>query len=279
MKIAFRLFPLFLLAALSQQTLAAPEDVVARVNGAPILQIAVDRASAAAGNTPEARQAALERLIAEELLWQEAQRNKTDKHPEVNNAMEAARRLAAVNVLVRDRIKAVPPSEEQVRRHYEQVVAQLGPNEYRYSLIQNREENTVRAAAKELAEGADFATVARRASRAPSAARGGEQDWISFPLPPSAGRTQGLPLTLAEALARLKPGQISEPLLLDNGVWALLKLEAVRPTLVPPYEAIRSSLRLRLQQHASEAAATEYVGQLMKRSRIEIPGQTNTPQK
>lgn len=250
---------------------AAAGDVAARVNGVVISRSAVDEAGAAAGNTPQARQAALERLIGEELLWQEARRQKADRHPDVARAVDLARRRAAIGVLVRERLRPAPIDEAELRRQYDDIVAQLGPQEYRYSLLQNTDESAVRSAFGQLAAGEDFARLAATHSRAPSAARGGEQEWISFAQPPVAGRTNGLPLPLAEALTRLKPGQVSAPLVLEGGVWTLLRLDAIRPTLVPSYASVRESLRTRRQALASEIAAIEYVGQLIKRARIETP--------
>ena len=133
------------------------------------------------------------------------------------------------------------------------------------------DESAVRSASGHLAAGDDFARLAATYSRAPSAARGGEQEWISFAQPPVAGRADGLPLPLAAALTRLKPGQVSEPLALEGGVWTLLRLDAIRPTLVPSSASVREALRTRRQALASEIAAIEYVGQLIKRARIETP--------
>ena len=143
--------------------------------------------------------------------------------------------------------------------------------EYRYSLLQNADESAVRQAWHQVAAGANFAHLAAQYSRAPSAARGGEQEWISFAHPPLAGRTNGLPLPLAETLIRLEPGQVSEPLLLTAGVWALLRLDARRPTLVPSYASVREMLYARLQTQANERAASDYVSQLIQRARIEMP--------
>ncbi|HMV06976.1 MAG TPA: peptidylprolyl isomerase [Accumulibacter sp.] len=243
-------------------------EIPARVNGVVISRTAVDQAAADGAQAP---QTALERLIGEELLWQEARRQKADRHPEVGRAVEAARRRAAIGVLVRARLHPAAISESELRRQYDEIIAQLGPNEYRYSLLQNADESAVRQAWHQVAAGANFAHLAAQYSRAPSAARGGEQEWISFAHPPLAGRTNGLPLPLAETLIRLEPGQVSEPLLLTAGVWALLRLDARRPTLVPSYASVREMLYARLQTQANERAASDYVSQLIQRARIEMP--------
>ena len=43
--------------------------------------------------------------------------------------------------------------------------------------------------------------MARLYSGAPSAARGGALDWVSFKAPPTAGKTQGIPLAVAQTLS------------------------------------------------------------------------------
>ncbi len=267
-----------LLAALCLNVAAQSTDpLVARVNGSPIPRSALDRAieqakAAGRADTPELRRELVERLVADELLWQEARKAGHGRAPEVAAAAEAARRHATVERYLKAAVKVAEPTEADIRRRYDAIVASLGPQEYRLSLIQVPQEAAARAAAEEIAGGADFAAVARRISRAPSAARGGELDWMSFPLPPVQGRTSGLPLPVAEAVTRLDPGGTSPPIALEGG-WALVRLDARRPTLVPPYEQARSWLRQALLAQAAQAASRDFVAGLMERARIEFPAQ------
>ena len=265
-----------LLAALCLNAAAQSTDPpVARVNGSPIPRSALDRAleqaqAAGQADTPELRRELVERLVADELLWQEARKAGHGRAAEVAAAAEAARRHAAVERYLKAAVKVAEPTEADIRSRYDAIVASLGPQEYRLSLIQVPDEAAVRAAAEEIADGADFAAVARRVSRAPSAARGGELDWVSFPLPPTAGHTNGLPLPVAQAVAKLALGGVSPPLALEGGGWALVRLDARRPTLIPPYEQVRATLRQALLVQAAAAASRGFVADLMKRARIEF---------
>ncbi|MFZ5463541.1 MAG: peptidylprolyl isomerase, partial [Pseudomonadota bacterium] len=263
-----------LLAALCLNAAAqSTESPMARVNGRPIPRSALDRAieqakAAGQADTSELRQELVERLVADELLWQEARKAGHGRAPEVAAAAEAARRQAAVERYLKAAVRVAEPTEADIRRRYDAIVASLGPREYRLSLIQAPHEAVVRAAAEEISGGADFAAVARRVSRAPSAARGGELDWLSFPLPPTAGRTNGLPLPVAQAVAKLAMGEVSPPIPLEGGGWALVRLDARRPTLIPPYEQVRATLRQALLAQATAAASRDFVAELMKRARI-----------
>lgn len=271
-------------AAPKPQTVAtqpADDAVVARINGAPITESAVRRAlevqpavSGTASPTPSElaamRQAATGRLIAEELLWQEARKNKLDRHPMIEANLAAARRQAAIELYVRERLKVTPPSEDAITQRYRQIVDALGPREYRISLIQNPDETQIREGLRELRGGAEFAAVARKVSQAASAARGGELDWISFPLPATEGRTQGLPLAVARSLAEMTPGQISEPIRLAD-TWVLVRLDAARTTLVPAYDQVRDSLRSALLLQETERASRALVAELLSHAKLEKP--------
>ena len=64
----------------------------------------------------------------------------------------------------------------------------------------------------QIQQGAPFAPVARQFSKAPSAANGGDMGWVS------AAELQG---ELAAALAQMRPGQLSEPIPVNDGVYVL----------------------------------------------------------
>lgn len=126
----------------------------------------------------------------------------------------------------------------------------------------------MRDAAQRLAGGADFAAEARRLSKVPSAQHGGELTWLSFPVPLVAGRTNGLPLAVAQAILALKPGALSAPLAVDNS-WALVRLDAERPTQVPDYASTKPLLIQAAQLQAAAADGRDLALRLIKNAKIE----------
>jgi peptidyl-prolyl cis-trans isomerase SurA len=99
-----------------------------------------------------------------------------------------------------------------------------------------------RSLQQQLAQGAPFQGVARQFSAAPSAANGGDAGWmVSGDIPPA----------LEQALAQLRPGQMSAPIPVNGGVYILMlrdKRTGVGATLVNLKQAA-----LRLPADASPA--------------------------
>lgn len=251
---------------------AAPPLAV--VNGVEVPAAVLDAALAQAQGrgvtvTDEVRRQVRDQVLAEELMWQRAQAAGLDRSPGVQAAVERARRQAAIEAYVATQVKPVVPTERAIRARYDDIVARLGAHEYRLSLIQTPDEAALREAAAQLAKGAEFSTVARRSSRVPSAARGGELDWISFRQPVRDGDTNGLPTPIAQAVLTLAPGQISAPIALGES-WALVRLDAVRPTLVPEYGAVRAQLSGTLAVQDVEAQSKALVIELLRNAQIRI---------
>lgn len=65
----------------------------------------------------------------------------------------------------------------------------------------------------QMQQGAPFQAVARQFSSAPSAARGGDAGWLI------AGEIK--PTVLEQALQQMRPGQLSNPIPTEDGVWLL----------------------------------------------------------
>lgn len=259
---------------------AAEKPFIAKVNGVPISTSALDYAVAEAKatgkpDTPETKAALIEGLIAEELLWQEAKKQNLHTNAESATAAEAARRRSAIVQYLRQNVKPTEANEAAAKRLYDKLLAGLGPQEYHLSVIQTLDEATIRDTAHRLSIGADFASEARRISRAPSAPNGGDIGWLSFPLPPAEGKTGSLPLPVAQAIAALKPGEISRPLPVP-GAWVLLRLHAQRATVIPDYTQAAPALRKAATAKGAEEAGRALGEKLLRNARIELPQQAQS---
>ncbi len=261
-----------LVLALSVEAVDA--TYVAKVNGNVIPVSALDQALAearAAGGpeTPELRTLLIERLIADELFWQKAAKLKLQNTAAASAAAERARRQSAIAQYLLREAKPAVPQEAELRATYERTVARLGPREYRISLIQTTSEASLREVAARLAKGADFATEAHRVSEVASAEKGGTIGWVSFPVPPVPGRTNGLPLVVAQAIVGLKPGAISTPLAFGDS-FALVRLDDERATQTPSFEASKASLVHAAQLQAIAAAGRDLALRLTRDARIKL---------
>jgi foldase protein PrsA len=139
-----------------------------------------------------------------------------------------------------------PISEDQLREEYERT---FGPR----MLVRHIQVPTPAEATRltqKLADGADFAELARQFSaNTGSAPKGGM-------LEPFSADDEAVPLNFREAAARLSPGQVSAAVRV--GEWYhLLKLEPMPPTEYPPIEDVRAQLEDRIRQRKSQARMQE----------------------
>lgn len=192
----------------------------------------------------------------EAVLWRRAQTAGDDRSQAVTTAVGEARRRAAIEAYVARQITPVEPTDDALRARYHDVLTGLGNEEYRPRILLQRDRAVIDEALRQLATGADFAALARVHSLAPSAPRGGDLGWVSFPLPVREGRTQGLPREVATQLTRLVAGEVGDPIRLGDA-WLLMKLEDRRKVDVPDFERARPVLRrlMLLEQMQQKAGA------------------------
>ncbi|WP_081068167.1 peptidyl-prolyl cis-trans isomerase [Burkholderia anthina] len=250
---------------------AMPADAIASVNGVPIPQAQVDEAVRAskAPDTPALRAALKNQLIARELFRQAALKQHYDTKPEVVAAVEQAKALAMTQAYLRDQIKPAPVTDADVKARYDAVVATLGENEYKPSVIAVNDADTARQILARLKKGEDFGGLARQFSKGPAAAQGGALNWISFKTPIEAGHTQNWPQPLAEALVKLPQGGMTrEPVQVGDAYW-IVRADDKRPTQVPPFDQAKDTLRQQLEQVAMEKATAQVVADLIRNARIQ----------
>lgn len=253
---------------------AKAEPPLAVVNDVVIQRAELDAAieasrRAGAEMTPALSASLRDRIVAEALVWQGAQAAGFDSPALTGGSVERARRMAAIEAYVASRIQVIEPTEDALRARFDDIVGRLGPREFRISLIQTPDEAALRAAASRIARGSDFAHEARTSSRVPSAARGGELGWVTFPPPARQGLTNGVPLAIAESIGDLQPGQTSPPIRVGES-WALVRVDAVRDTLVPDYHSVRSSLRKAFHMESMQAQSRQLIVDLMRHARVRV---------
>ncbi|WP_446901137.1 peptidyl-prolyl cis-trans isomerase [Burkholderia sp. YIM B11467] len=259
-----------LAGALSGAAHAQTAATVATVNGAPITQADVDAMLRASGqpDSPQIRDAIKQQLITRVLIQQAAEKANYADKPEVKAAMQQAKASAEVQLYVRDNLKPEPVTDAQVKARYDELVAALGKNEYKPRLIVVKDPATAATVLSELKSGKSFDGLARQYSMAPSRDTGGELPWVSFNTPAAEGKTAGLPLPIAQALEKLTVGAATKDSIPVDGVRAIVKLDAKRPTQVPGFETAKPGLQQQLQAIAVEKASAQMIGNLLKDAKI-----------
>jgi peptidyl-prolyl cis-trans isomerase C len=151
-----------------------------------------------------------------------------------------------------ERLGAADISEEAIEAafaaRYADAAAQT---EYNAShiLVETREEAEDLLA--ELANGAEFAELARDRSIGPTAARGGNLGWF--------GRGM-MVAPFEEAVVALRPGEVSEPVQTQFG-WHVIMLDDTRNAAPPALEDVRAELVDALRARQLDAAVADLVDQ------------------
>jgi peptidyl-prolyl cis-trans isomerase C len=255
-----------------------PAGTVAIVNGVNIPEVQLDEAVRVAvqvghqADTPQLRQTLKQQLIARELFRQNAEKGGYGAKPEVQQAMDQAKANAETQLYLKDSIHPEPVTDAQVKARYDEIVASLGKEEFKARIIVVPDAATATIVLAQLKSGQPFDALARQYSKAPSASAGGELPWVSFKTPAEDGKTQGLPLAVAQAISQLPVGGVTpQPVVLGSdskGPSAIVKLDAKRPTQLPGFEQAKETIRQQLQALALERAATQFTSSLLKGAQI-----------
>lgn len=215
---------------------------VAKVNGTAIPQARADVLlkeviSQGQKDTPELRAMIRQELISREVMAQEALKLGLNKNPEVSQQLDMARQDILIRAFLSDAQRKTSVSEETLRKAHERFKDSPAANEYRARHILVGSEADALEIIKEIRAGADFAKIAAARSRDEgSKASGGELGW-------AAPSTYVRPF--AEALARMKKGELSESPVQTNFGWHVIRLEDIRPL---SFEAIRPQLQQVVQR-------------------------------
>ncbi len=153
------------------------------------------------------------------------------------------------------------PSEDEVRGYYSSHRTELTrPERVRLRQILVDDAKSAEAAVRELKRGADFAEVARRLSRDPSAEAGGYQGELA---------QADLPPSFAGVIFALAPGQVSRPVAADYGFHIFQVTERL-PAGVVPFEAARAEIAGRLRQERGDQLLQSLVKEARGRYHTEV---------
>jgi peptidyl-prolyl cis-trans isomerase C len=229
-------------------TAVAQGKSVATVNGQSISQNVYDaflaeQKAQGAPDSAEVKGAVKEELIRRELLTQEAKKKGLDKKPEIQGQMELARQAILIRAYLTEYVKANPISEDQLKKDYEAIKANLGTTEYKARHILVATEDEAKAIIARLEKGEKFSELAKQSKDPGSKDNGGDLGWTS----PGA-----FVKPFADALTKLKKGEYTKtPVKTDFG-YHVIQLDDTRPMTPPTYEQVKPQLQQRAQQQQVE---------------------------
>ncbi|PTR17064.1 MULTISPECIES: peptidyl-prolyl cis-trans isomerase [unclassified Nitrosospira] len=227
---------------------------LAKVNGVAVPQSRLEfivkaRTLQGQPDSPETRKTLRDDLITEEVIAQEALKKGLDKDPDFVTQLEMARQTALVRAYQVDYIKSHPVNDDELRKEYEAVKAQMGDKEYKAHHVLVGSEAEAKDIIAKIKKGAKLEKIAQEKSLdTGSKAKGGELEWS-----PAASYVQ----PFGEALTKLSKGQLTEQPVHTNFGYHVIRLDDVRPLKVPPFEEIKQNLAQRVLQRQFASAVND----------------------
>jgi peptidyl-prolyl cis-trans isomerase C len=243
-------------AVLAQPSLAqdatSAETVVATINGTDItvghLILAYDTLpdNYKSLTTDQLFEGLLEQMVQQTLLSQTA---KNPDLPAVRYAIENEKRLMLAGVAVNE-LSDSTVTDDALRARYADTYGAEGADlgvEYSAAHILLETEEAAKDILDQLANGADFAELAKSKSTGPSGPNGGELGWF------------GAGMMVAEfenAVKAMEVGAVSAPVQTQFG-WHVIKLNDTRPVKAPEFESVKGELASEMQREVVEGRIRE----------------------
>src|ERR1700761_3925379 len=262
-----------LLAGLPLSSLPARADdanpVLAKVNGSEIRQSDVNLAEEELGpslaqmDPSTKKENVLAFLIDMKVVAKAAEDKKIEDRPEFKARLAFARNRLLMDNLLASEGKAAA-TDDAMKKVYDEAAKQIeGEQEVHARHILVETEDEAKAIEAQLKNGADFATLAKKKSKDPGAADGGDLGFFT--------KDQMVPEFSAVAFA-LEPGKISDPVKSQFG-WHIIKVEEKRNRKPPDFEQVKSQI----ETYVARKAQADYVGKLRESAKIERFDQAANP--
>jgi len=251
--------------ALAQQS-GLPINAAASVNGSIITTDMVEQGikvavSQGQKDSPELRQAVLQKYIEVLLLSQQAEKDGLASSEKANTQLMMIRQNYLADLELSTFLAKNPITDADIQAEYNREIASLGPqgmiNEYKISDIAVASEADAQAALNRIKKGEAFDKVAKSVSLAPNREQGGASGWV---------QSGQLPPPISAALVNLSKGQVSSaPIQVQQG-WFLIKLDDKKSSKPPSLEQAKPSIRAGLAQKKQY----EFISEMAKNAKIVV---------
>jgi peptidyl-prolyl cis-trans isomerase C len=240
---------------------AADDPVLAKVNGSEIKKSDVAMAEEELGSSlaqmdPATKEEnVLSFLIDMKIVAKAAEDKKLGDSEEFKKRLAFARnRLLMDSLLANEGKTATTP--DAMKKVYEEASKQItGEQEVHARHILVETEDEAKAVKAELDKGADFAELAKKKSKDPGSADGGDLGFFT--------KEQMVPEFSAVAFA-LEPGKISDPVKSQFG-WHIIKVEEKRSRKAPDFEQVKAQI----ENYVTRKAQADYVSKLRAEAKVE----------
>src|ERR1700760_4387873 len=252
----------FAIALFASLPLRAEDNpVLAKVNGSEIRQSDVTLAEEELGpslaqmDPATKKENVLAFLIDMKIVAKAAEDKKIEDRPDFKARLAFARsRLLMDNLLAAEGKAAT--TDDAMKKVYEEAAKQIaGEQEVHARHILVETEDEAKAIKAELTKGADFAELAKKKSKDPGAADGGDLGFFT--------KDQMVPEFSAVAFT-LEPGKISDPVKSQFG-WHIIKVEEKRNRKPPEFDQVKAQI----ETYVTRKAQAEYAGNLREAAKIE----------
>lgn len=241
------------------QMAKAPKTVVAEVDGRPITL--GDVGDTIRGLPPAIAQRPFETLFLQtrmELIQRQAlvilaHQTGVAEDPAILRRLKAAADRVLADAYLQKAVSAQITEEALLAKYKDVVASKPGLEEVRFQLILVGTRKEAADAIAEIQRGADFATVAHRISKDPTAAIGGE---VAF------STLETLQPEIGAVVFAMVPGTLAPYPVRAAGAWYILKTQERRPSATPPYAVVRELLANALRRESVPAAVKDAMGKV-----------------
>src|SRR5580698_7064356 len=240
---------------------ADDNPVLAKVNGAEIRQSDMAIAEEEMGPSLEKMDPATKQenllafLIDMKLVAKAAEDKKVEDSEEFKKRLSFARNRLLMDSLLASEGKAAT-TDDAMKKVYDDAAKQItGEQEVHARHILVETEDEAKAVEAELKKGADFAELAKKKSKDPGAADGGDLGFFT--------KDQMVPEFSTVAFA-LEPGKISDPVKSQFG-WHIIKVEEKRNRKAPDFEQVKGQI----ETYVTRKAQADYVAKLREAAKVE----------
>ncbi len=248
------------------------DELVAIVNGTDLKRSTLDAVIEMAkrsrpGSSQIDEKALLDDLIATEIARQEAKKSGLGEREDVKAKVENFADKLILNTWMQEKASSLDISDDQIKALYEKRIKDMPKTEYkaRHILVKTEEEG--KALIKELANGKDFAELAKEKSTGPSGPAGGDLGWF---------KPQTMVKPFSEAVVAMKEGDVSAAPVETQFGWHVIKLEKKRDVKLPELDSMKPQLKRQLEQqkmveYMEKLRAEADVKVLLKEKEAEAP--------